>query len=217
MFPGDRFEHDSTKAINKYKYVKGFLLVMASFAFAITVFWPSVKSYFKTASSVIPALSPLPTDLNKPKEVMAHETKNSAQDIRFFGTDKSNQPYLLIADKGHENHSGIVFLTKPQLTLTLQSGDIATLNATEGTYDKNKELIMLTGDVVITHSAGYQFVTSLAWIDLTKSIAYGDQLVQGEGPNGTIYAKGGFQLFDKGDKITFIGRPELILKTGKKS
>lgn len=216
MFPGDRYEHDSTTAINKYKYVKGFLLIAASLAFAVTVFWPSIKSYFKTVSLVGATASLLSTPSSKTKGVVAHETKNSAQDIRFFGTDKSNQPYLLIADKGHENQAGIVFLTKPQLTLTLQSKDIATLNATEGTYDKNKELITLTGDVVITHSAGYEFVTSLAWVDLIQSIAYGDQVVQGEGPNGTIHAKGGFQLLEKGDRIIFLGRPELILKTGKK-
>lgn len=213
MFPGDRYDHDSTKAVNKYKYVKGFLLVGASFAFAVTVFWPSFKSYFKTLYFAVPAVS-VPTVVG-PKKV-AQETKNSAKDIRFFGTDKSNQPYLLIADSGHENQEGIVFLTNPQLTLTLQSQDIATLTATEGTYDKNKELVTLKGEVVMTHSAGYQFVTSLSLIDLTQSIAYGDQAVHGEGPNGIIQAKGGFKLLEKGDKVIFFGRPELTLKTARK-
>ena len=106
-------------------------------------------------------------------------------------------------------------MVKPQLTLNLESGNIATLTATEGNYDKNKDLLMLKGEVVVTHSTGYQFITSLAWIDLTHSISYGNQPVQGEGPNGIINAKGGFQLSDKGDRVFFSGRPELILRMGK--
>ena len=56
----------------------------------------------------------------------------------------------------------------------------------------------------------------MAWIDLTKLQAYGDQYVHGEGPHGTIDAQGGFRLSDKEDKITFLGRPELILRMGEK-
>lgn len=212
MFPGDRYDYESNKAINKYKYVKIVLLIVASVAFAVIVFWPSIKSYFKRVYPPVVALSTTPSKSSS----FATETKNSAKDIRFFGTDKSNQPYLLIADSGHENQNGIVFMTRPQLTLNLQSGNIATLTATKGDYDKNKELIKLVGEVVVTHSLGYQFVTSLAWIDLTQLRAYGDQYVHGEGPHGTINAQGGFRLSDKEDKVTFLGRPELTLKMGGK-
>lgn len=212
MFPGDRYDYESTKAINKYKYIKSVLLIVASVAFSAIIFWPSIKDYFKKVYPSVVAVS-IPTTKSS---LLESEAKNSAKDIRFFGTDKSNQPYLLIADSGYENQNGIVFMTKPQLTLNLQSGNIATLTAIKGDYDKNKELIKLVGEVVVTHSLGYQFVTSMAWIDLTKLQAYGDQYVHGEGPHGTIDAQGGFRLSDKEDKITFLGRPELILRMGEK-
>ncbi len=212
MFPGDRYDHESTKAINKYKYIKTVLLIVASVAFFVIIFWPSIKDYFK---KIYPSVAAVSIPLTKSTSFES-ETKNSAKDIRFFGTDKSNQPYLLIADSGYENQSGIVFMTKPQLTLNLQSGNIATLTATKGDYDKNKELIKLIGEVVVTHSLGYQFVTSMAWINLTQLQAYGDQYVHGEGPHGIIDAQGGFRLSDKEDKITFLGRPELVLRMGEK-
>lgn len=212
MFPGDRYDYESTKAVNKYKYIKTFLLVFASIAFFVIIFWPSIKDYFK---KVYPSVIPVSIPSTNPTSFES-ETKNSAKDIRFFGTDKSNQPYLLIADSGYENQSGIVFMAKPQLTLNLQSGNIATLTANKGDYDKNKELIKLVGEVVVTHSLGYQFVTSMAWIDLTQLQAYGDQYVHGEGPHGIIDAQGGFRLSDKEDRITFLGRPELVLRMGEK-
>ncbi|WP_032112378.1 LPS export ABC transporter periplasmic protein LptC [Candidatus Paracaedibacter symbiosus] len=212
MFPGDKYDLESVKAVNKYKYVRGLLLVVASIALAIIVFWPNIRDYFETPQ--VPLIS---------QETQAHkvalsdaQTKSSAKYIRFHGADKSNQPYTLIADDGDENTNGLVLLTKPHLTLNLASGNTATLTAIDGVYDKNKELITLKGGVVVTHSNGYQFVTSLAWIDLTQSISYGDKPVHGEGPAGTINAQKGFRLSDNGDKFIFFGRPELILKSRKK-
>lgn len=208
MFPGDRYDLQSTKAINKYKYVKGLLLAIASIAFAVIVFWPSIKEYFERPSSAF-------ISEGYKKSVVGQETKSRAKDIRFYGVDKSNQPYILTADNGDENTSGIVLLAKPQLTCNLKSGNIATLTATDGDYDKNKDLVTLRGEVVVTHSLGYQFVTSLAWIDLTQSVSYGDKPVHGDGPNGIVDSSGGFKLSDNGEKVIFLGRPELILKVRK--
>lgn len=208
MFPGDRYDLQSAKAINKYKYVKGLLLVIASIAFAVIVFWPSIKDYFERSSSTF-------ISEEYKKSIVRQETKSRAKDIRFYGADKSNQPYTLNAEEGDENTSGIVFLTKPQLTLNLKSGNIATLTATDGEYDRNKDLVTLRGEVIVTHSLGYQFVTSLAWIDLTQSVAHGDKPVHGDGPNGIIDSHNGFRLSDNGEKVIFLGRPELILKVRK--
>lgn len=214
MFPGDRFDINTNKPVNKYKYTKTILLVVASFALVLVVFWPSLKEMYdrytrKSLAQNEATVTHLSID-SGPAE--GGVIKNQAKDIRFHGTDKSNQPYILIAVDGNENEDQIVFLTRPHLTLTLTSGETATLNSNHGTYDKIKSLVKLEGDVVVTHSVGYQFLTSLAWIDLTQLIAYGEDKVTGEGPKGTIQASGGFRLSDKGDKIMFFGRPELILK-----
>lgn len=217
MFPGDKFDIKTYRTINKYKYAKATLLGIASIAFAVIIFWPSLKDIFETPKESPKQVIEEPVSFSPPP--LSSETgeaiKNSAKDIRFHGTDKSNQPYVLVASDGNENEEEVVFLTKPQLTLTLKSGNIMTLTSLEGTYDKIKSLVMLKGEVVVTHSAGYQFVTSLAWIDLMQSMAYGDQKVTGEGPKGEIEANGGFKLSDKGDKILFLGRPELILRNKK--
>lgn len=213
MFPGDRYNVKTKKIFNKYKHVRRGLLLVASIAFAVIVFWPSVRSYFERPLAVA-ALS----GTSDYKFVKTEKgVKTVAKDIRFYGTDQSNRPYTLIANDGDENTNGVVFLTRPRLTLSLASGNTATLTATNGVYDKNKEFITLKGEVIVSHSGGYQFTTSLAWIDLTQAAAYGDQSVRGEGIAGTINAKGGFHLSDKGDKFIFLGRPELILKTKGKS
>ncbi len=176
----------------------------------LILYWPSIEAYFNPTNKeekIETITQPVP---------QAQGVTNQAKNLHFDGVDSHNQPYTLIANEGFEFEDTHSELKNPKLTLKLNSGEIVTLSAENAKYERSKQKVELIGNVVVTHSTGYNFRTDHAWIDLTDSSALGHDPVTGSGPNGEIYSQAGFQLTEKGDKIKFMGRPELhILKRGK--
>lgn len=101
------------------------------------------------------------------------------------------------------------------MTLYLKSGGTVTISATKGSFFNTEKKVRLTGGVTILHSDGYKLKTTLAWIDCNEGTAMGDNAVDGSGPAGAISSRG-FRVLDHGDKIVFLGQPELLLSTNKK-
>lgn len=171
---------------------------------SIMVFWPNVKTYFLDKSNREDVLKTVQSKFNQ-KEGLTNQAKN----IHFDGVDTNNQPYVLIAKEGVEYENNKSKLKYPHLTIHLNSGESVTLSATKSIFDRNTQILELTGNVVLTHSSGYHFSTEHAWANLADSSAYGHDPVTGTGPQGDIFAQTGFLLTEKGDKIKFMGRPEL--------
>lgn len=205
--PLHQIQKSSRSHISALKYgipVALFLLII------LLLNWPSIESYFKPPEQE-------QIEHIKPITPKIEGTTNQAKNLHFDGVDSHNQPYTLIAKEGFEfddNHSE---LQAPHLTIKLNSGEIVTLSADKSNFERAQQKIELIGNVVVTHSSGYNFKTERAWIDLNDSSAIGHDPVRGYGPNGDIYSQEGFRLTEKGDKIKFMGRPELhILKESKK-
>ena len=106
---------------------------------------------------------------------------------------------------------GNLNLTTPHLTLFLKSGAIVVLKSDKAYFNQKDNLVELLDHVVLTHSTGYEFNTSQAWINLNNMESFGEKPIEGQGPAGHIQAPDGFKLWDNGDKIKFLGRSELII------
>lgn len=134
---------------------------------------------------------------------------------RYVGIDKDDQPYAVTADLARRvsEDGGRVELEMPKADITLEDGTWMVLTAQTGLYDRDQKTLDLEGNVNLYHDAGYEFLTSAAKIDLVKSIAYGDQPVQGHGPFGELTAQG-FRMTDKGETINFTGSSRLVLYPG---
>ncbi len=176
-------------------------------------FWPNIYKWLSPPPPPPKVVSTIAQDsLVKPKDSIANE----ARDIYFDGIDKNNQTYTLTAKQGTESKEGTVELTLPTLTLKLNSGQTVRLRSDKAILYKEQQKIELIGHVILTHTTGYEFTTEKAWLDMEMSTAFGHDPITGTGPQGQIYAKGGFKLTDKGEKVSFIGRPELLIqKEGK--
>ena len=183
---------------------KKFILIAGTMlALALVVFWPTVDEYLNATPA--PFIAPTEEDHNI--------DQNSAKEIHIDGIDNSSQPYTLTASNGTlRAETNTVELTKPHLTLRLKSGAILSLNADSAILDRDKSKIKLIDNVTLTHSTGYTFSTSLAWLDLNNSLAYGHDPVDGYGPQGKVKSFKGFELIDKGEKIKFFGRPQILFE-----
>ncbi len=142
--------------------------------------------------------------------------QNNASDVTYTGVDKKNRPFVLDATKAIEFAQDQVEVNQPNLTLDLENNKKTTLRSNKGYVDKEKKLVHLVGDVTLTHSDGYEFKTSEAWIDMGTYSAYSDKPVTGDGPTGKIQASKGFRIKKDQKTLEFFGRPELILKSGGK-
>ncbi|AIK96481.1 LPS export ABC transporter periplasmic protein LptC [Candidatus Odyssella acanthamoebae] len=195
------------------KKLKRILPALTVLLILTIAFWPNIYKWLSPPPPAPKLVSTIAQNSpEKPKDSIANE----ARDIYFDGVDKNNQPYTLTAKQGTEFKEGTVELTMPTLTLKLNSGQTVVLRSDKAILYKEQQKIELIDHVVLTHTTGYEFTTEKAWLDMKTSTAFGHDPIAGTGPQGQLYAKGGFKLSDKGEKVSFIGRPELLIqKEGK--
>ena len=191
----------SVKTNSRFKKSLKFLLPIKAALLMISIFiWPSLKTWF-----------PAPAVHYTAQEVLGDAIENTASRPQFNGVDRQNQPYVLIADHMSQTTQGDLRLTLPHLTLFLKSGETVTLKSNKAYFNQKDNLVHLIDNVVLTHSTSYEFMTAEAWINLNEMEAYGVHPIEGHGTTGHIQAPEGFKLWDKGDKIKFLGRSELII------
>lgn len=131
---------------------------------------------------------------------------------RFDGSDDKNQPYRLTADLATQRpgNEDMIDLEHPEGDMTLASGTWLALTARSGQYNRDREILYLTGDVSLFHDGGFELRSESARIDLKRGTASGDRPVEGQGSAGLISGQG-FQVLDRGDRIIFAGRSRLVL------
>lgn len=183
--------------VNLLKIVFPFVAV---FLIVCIVAWPYIRNLIPEAE--------VPYTAN---EVLPQTGQNTATKPQFNGVDKKNQPYVLVAEQGVQMGENNLLLSNAEFTLSLLNNETVKLRADQADYDHVAEKILMTGNVVLSHSKGYRFQTTKAWIDVKESIAYGEDPVDGAGPAGEIKSPNGFKLTDHGDHIVFYGRSQLII------
>jgi lipopolysaccharide export system protein LptC len=184
----------------KIQGLKKILPAIACLLTLVVVLWPQINAF-----------------LGLNHKSFLNETmpeKNAATKPVLKGTDVRNQPYIIRAQMGYQISEQEIFLENPVLELRLNSGGKVILSADKGTLLGHNKNVHLNGSVTLQHSDGYNLQTLTALIDCNNSSASGDDPVDGTGPTGTIQSRG-FRLEDYGDKVVFLGQPELLLSTEK--
>ena len=137
----------------------------------------------------------------------------------FDGVDEQDQPFTLTADVATQSQDSenIIELELPKADMTMSDGTWLALTARSGEFDREARVLNLSGAVSLFHDQGFEMLTNTAQIDLARSIAEGDQPVEGHGAAGSIQAEG-FRILDRGRRIIFTGRSHLtLLPEGKES
>lgn len=184
-----------SRMIERLKYsLPGAALV----ALLILIGWPQVQ---KWAYAKQPTLA---------QTTLVPKTNNTATHPEYKSSDDKNQPYTITADHGVETSIEEIDLTNPKMEMHLRSGGMITLTSSTGKLNKITNQMHLSGRVTLTHSQGYFLETAQAWIDCNRGSAHGNSPVWGNGPAGSIEAKG-FRLAEQGTKVSFIGGTQLLL------
>jgi len=139
----------------------------------------------------------------------------SMLNARFDGIDQDNQPYSLTADMATQSRRSedVIELELPKADITLSDGTWLALTARTGEFDRETRQLDLFGTVSLFHDKGFELQTSRARIDLEAGTASGDHPVQGFGVSGSIQSEG-FEILERGQRIIFTGRSQLVLMPG---
>ncbi|HCP01162.1 MAG TPA: hypothetical protein DIT35_06690, partial [Rhodospirillaceae bacterium] len=139
---------------------------------------------------------------------------------RLQGIDAAARPFQVTADFGARSDSvngGEVYdLTHPKADIVLADGSWVALTANDGRFEAKTNTLHLAGDVNLFHDQGYEFVTTVAQVDLITSTASGDAPIIGQGPFGILDAEG-FRIFDSGERVLFLGHARLTVLDGATS
>jgi lipopolysaccharide export system protein LptC len=161
-----------------------------------------------------PQLNPLDNRFRlKPVQVSIDDLENLRMvSPRFVGTDARNQPFAITADQATQEAGGsdVTALANPKGDLTLNNGSWIALAALEGQYHKQTRILDLWDEVNVFHDAGYEIKTRRAKADLGAGDVFGDDPVEGQGPDSQLRGQG-FRIYEKGARIAITGKSRLVL------
>lgn len=131
---------------------------------------------------------------------------------RYQAADADNQPYTLSADRAWESapESSEFNLVNPRADMTTNDGVWLAMDAPEGLYYENQEILDLSGGVNLYHDGGYELHTPSVTLDIAAGEAVGTEPVRGQGPTMTIESEG-IHVVERGRSVTFTGRVHLVL------
>ena len=185
--------------------MKVFLPVVAIFLVLLIFAWPFLQSEDLRFRLNFAALS------------ANQEEEPSMINPRFLGIDKENLAYSITADLARNLSFGnaSVELEMPKADIALNDGTWLVLTAKNGIFKEAKNTLDLSGAVNLFHDSGYEFQTKKAEIDLKKGLAWGTEMVRGQGPFGEMQGQG-FNMLDKGRIIVFTGKSKLMIYPSNK-
>ena len=159
----------------------------------------------------------------EPQNTTANQTaKVSRKSVKMVqptltGFDRKSQAYVLKASSAVQDplDPSVIVLEKVVANMKLKkSGDVVKVTADTGTYNGDKETLLLVDNIKVTSSSGYTALLSTADVHLKKGRVTSDRPVVVLMPTGKIEANG-VELTDDGDKIKFLNRMRMILKGDK--
>ena len=138
--------------------------------------------------------------------------KNEMIKPRFESKDRKKQPYTITARRAIQGKSddALVLLEKPVADMLLNNGNWIALEADKGAYRQDTQKLLLQGKVRLFHDRGYQIETGQLHIDLKDNATWSETDIYGQGPEGTLEAKG-MKGYGENGHLVFTGPARLVL------
>lgn len=126
---------------------------------------------------------------------------------RFTGVLKDGRAFLITADHAERDSKdeNLVRLTAPTLIRGYGAPNPSQATAKTGLYRETEHTLLLSEDVKITSSEGYDFDAPRALINMRTGEVSGDAGIAGGGPKGSTRANA-YNVTDKGDRVVLKGR-----------
>jgi lipopolysaccharide export system protein LptC len=140
----------------------------------------------------------------------------SMMNARYYGVDDEGRPFFIraVTARQRPDDNNLYDLTSPHGELTMSDGNVVTLEATSGIYDRAAQVLDLTGKVHMEDQKGRVFDTTQAHVLVKDKIATGDAPVTGHDSFGNIVAAG-FTMHDDEKDIDFVGPVKLVVNRHK--
>ena len=136
--------------------------------------------------------------------------QGSMTQAHYEGIDQSGRPYTMTADKAVQTDADTVLLTKPAGDMTMKNSSWLMVQSLNGVYHAKVQHLDLSNHVVLYRDDGTTVRTSKAHVDLKAGTASGHEVVNADGPFGTLDARG-FSITDRGARLHFSGPAKLVL------
>lgn len=177
---------------------------------------PSVAALLLIGTVIWAQLSPQ-TDVKE--TTVLTNVQNKLETARFTSVDDQGRPFVIEADQVVQQNPSTMTATlaQPKGEVTLEKGDVLSVQAKEGVYDHPNQRLRLKGDVVMDRNQTMTFKTSEMNVDLKDKSAEGHTPVTGSGKDGSALEAQGVAIGPGGKTITFQGPARLTLPAkGKK-
>lgn len=130
---------------------------------------------------------------------------------RYEGLDDSGQPFTVTADSANQvpGREFVIDLTRPKGDMVAEDGAWLAISAERGRYDREGQLVDLTGTVSLFHDRGYELLTERLAVDLASGLAVSDLPVHGQGPFGFVDSEG-MRVESRGAVVHFTGKSKMV-------
>ncbi len=135
---------------------------------------------------------------------------------KFRSEDGKNQPYTIEADSAFQTkqNEDFVKLENPTADLTLNDGTWLNLEAKEGFFNQERQILDLKGEVGLSNTDGYKMNTSQIFLNMENRSADTNEPVTLDGPD-TIIDASGFSADSETSTFTFKGPARMIIRETK--
>lgn len=187
------------------KFFRIFLPILALLSVIVLVVWPILNQ-----EDVPEEVS---SSANEEKPLGVADDALQIIKPEFTGMDSKNRPYIITADTVYQgtDKEADMTLVKPVADLELSETRWVSLRADNGIYSPAKESLTLSGAVTLSDNTGYHLETQKLDVDLKKGTATSKTIVTGNGPVGSVDAKGMKITLDGSPFVSFIGPGKFVI------
>ncbi|WP_419760089.1 LPS export ABC transporter periplasmic protein LptC [Acidisoma sp.] len=193
----------SASALSRRRFyvacVKRLLPLGALMLLSLVILWPEISRH-----------NPARVTYHVATGSMGGTDQGSMTKAHYEGVDQSGLPYTMTADQAVQTDADTVQLTGPAGDMTMKSGSWLMVQSRNGIYHAHAQHLDLSNHVVLYRDDGTTVRTSKANIDLKAGTASGHEVVNADGPFGTLDAHG-FTIIDRGARLHFTGPAKLVL------
>jgi len=120
----------------------------------------------------------------------------------YTGTDAKGRDFQIRAETAYQSASvdELVYLDQISADVTLPSGAWMALDGLGGVYQRNADLLDLTGQVNIFSDIGYEAHSRAISLDFVLGTATSSEQVHGQGPFG-VFESGGMEMDMEGNYV----------------
>ncbi len=158
--------------------------------------WPLVQWGLTRSSKSLPTLQ---AEADKDMPIL-----KQMLGAAWHGLTNKNEPFMVTAQRTVQKNPLEFTLETLQAQIETHNTEKIIFRATEGHARKDEKKLFLEKEVSIETTSGYVLKTPTATVDFSQGIAYGDDIIAGHGPLGTIDAHG-FEIRNKGELVRFSG------------